>query len=89
MPLYEYSCQACGQRFELIQRFSDQPEANCPSCGQSCERLFSAPSFQFKGSGWYITDYAKKHSPSPSSSNSEPSKGESKNPSSPINNTTP
>jgi putative FmdB family regulatory protein len=60
MPLYEYQCEACGHRFERIQRFSDPPLDRCPKCGGAVHKLQSAPAFQFKGSGWYITDYAKK-----------------------------
>ncbi len=59
MPLYEYQCDACGHRFERIQKFSDPPPATCPSCGGSVRKLFSSPAIQFKGSGFYITDYAK------------------------------
>lgn len=60
MPLYEYECDACGHRFEVIQKFSDPPVATCPSCGGAVHKLQSAPAIQFKGTGWYITDYAKK-----------------------------
>ena len=61
MPIYEYQCNACGQRFEQIQKFADAPIDVCPMCGKATvQRLLSAPAFQFKGSGWYITDYAKK-----------------------------
>ena len=61
MPLYEYECQACGKRFELIQKFSDPPAEVCRLCaGGPVQRLLSSPAIQFKGSGWYITDYAKK-----------------------------
>lgn len=60
MPLYEYQCQACGHRFEVIQKFSDAPIATCPRCDGVVHKLQSAPAFQFKGTGWYITDYAKK-----------------------------
>jgi putative FmdB family regulatory protein len=61
MPLYEYRCAACGNRFELIQKFSDAPPDQCPKCGKGpAERLMSSPAIQFKGTGWYITDYAKK-----------------------------
>ena len=60
MPLYEYLCGSCGHRFERIQKFSDAPVAECPSCGAAqVERLVSSPAIQFKGSGWYITDYAR------------------------------
>ena len=60
MPLYEYECDACGQRFEQIQSFSDPPVEKCPTCGGPVRKLMSNPAFQFKGSGWYITDYARK-----------------------------
>jgi putative FmdB family regulatory protein len=61
MPLYEYECDACGKRFEIIQKFSDPPAETCESCGKGpVHRLLSSPAIQFKGSGWYITDYAQK-----------------------------
>ena len=60
MPLYEYQCEACGHRFETIQKFSDPLIEACPKCGGTVRKLQSAPAFQFKGTGWYITDYAKK-----------------------------
>jgi putative FmdB family regulatory protein len=60
MPLYEYQCQSCSHRFERIQKFSDAPVTVCPVCGGAVEKLVSSPAFQFKGSGWYITDYARK-----------------------------
>ena len=69
MPLYEYQCDSCGHRFELIQKFSDPPTELCVACGGSVRKLLSAPAIQFKGSGWYITDYARK--------GSEPKSGES------------
>ena len=61
MPLYEYQCGRCG-RFEVIRKFSDAPLTACPTCGQDVQKLFSAPAIQFKGTGWYITDYARKSS---------------------------
>ena len=60
MPLYEYECDANGHRFEIIQKFSDPPVDKCPMCGSPVHKLQSAPAFQFKGTGWYVTDYAKK-----------------------------
>jgi len=61
MPLYEYECESCGTRFEKIQKFSDPPIDVCPTCGKGpVKKLPSSPAIQFKGSGWYITDYAKK-----------------------------
>jgi putative FmdB family regulatory protein len=59
VPLYEYVCKSCGHRFERIQKFSDPPVADCPSCGGPVEKQISSPAIQFKGSGWYITDYAR------------------------------
>ena len=61
MPLYEYECAACGHRFERIQKFSDPPVEECPNCSErQVQKLLSSPAIQFKGTGWYITDYAKK-----------------------------
>jgi putative FmdB family regulatory protein len=62
MPLYEYECDAQHHRFEVIQKFSDAPIAACPTCGSPVHKLMSAPAFQLKGTGWYITDYARKDS---------------------------
>ncbi len=62
MPLYEYECQTDGSRFEVIQKFSDPPVETCPNCGGPVRKLISSPAIQFKGTGWYITDYAKKSS---------------------------
>jgi len=59
MPLYEYKCANCGQVFEVMQKFSDDPLTRHEACGGAVERLLSSPALQFKGSGWYITDYAK------------------------------
>lgn len=59
MPLYEYQCEGCGEVFELIQKFSDAPITVHEKCGGRVHRLLSAPALQFKGSGWYVTDYAK------------------------------
>ena len=59
MPLYEYQCEQCGNRFEVIQKFSDQPLIQHDGCGGAVQRLISASALQFKGSGWYITDYAR------------------------------
>jgi putative FmdB family regulatory protein len=69
MPLYEYQCDACGQRFEVIQKFSDPPAEVCRACGGGpVKKLLSSPAIQFKGSGWYITDYARKSGEAPTSS---------------------
>ena len=77
MPLYEYQCKVCHHRFEKIRKFSDPPLTECPECGEDeVEQLLSAPAVQFKGSGWYVTDYAKKGSSQ--GSTSKKSEGESK-----------
>ncbi len=60
MPLYEYQCDRCGHRFELIRKFSDPPVDACPACGGPVQKLQAAPAFRLKGSGWYLTDYAQK-----------------------------
>jgi len=73
MPLYEYECKKCGHRFEKIQKFSDRMVKKCPECGGQVEQMITAPAVQFKGSGWYVTDYAKKTS-SPGSSGDSGSK---------------
>ena len=84
MPLYEYECEACAHRFERIQKFSDPPVDTCPTCGKGpVRKLLSSPAIQFKGSGWYITDYARKggsdkSSSTTSTSSSDTSKTESK-----------
>ena len=80
MPLYEYSCHRCGRKFEVRQKFADEPLKVDEECGGEVERLISAPSLHFKGSGWYVTDYAKSGtSPSTSGSNGHAdSKSESK-----------
>jgi len=77
MPLYEYRCKKCGHTFEKIQKFSDKPIKKCPECGGAVEQIISAPAVQFKGSGWYVTDYAKK-SHVPASSDSSKDSKESK-----------
>jgi len=75
MPLYEYECKKCGHRFEKIQLYSARMVKKCPECGGQVEQMISAPAVQFKGSGWYVTDYAKKSSaPASESSASKDSK---------------
>jgi putative FmdB family regulatory protein len=79
MPLYEYQCEACNNRFERIQKFSDPPIETCPACGKGpVRKLLSSPAIQFKGSGWYITDYAKKSSSEGGSTGSSDKTGEKK-----------
>ncbi|HWB82694.1 MAG TPA: FmdB family zinc ribbon protein [Bryobacteraceae bacterium] len=80
MPLYEYQCHRCGNTFEVIQKFSDEPLKTHEGCGGEVERLLSPPALQFKGSGWYVTDYGKNgksHSGSSSNGKTE-SKSETK-----------
>lgn len=76
MPLYEYQCDDCGTRFEKIQKFSDPPVEACSSCGGRVRKLLSSPAIQFKGSGWYITDYARKGGQNGGSEASPPAKAE-------------
>jgi putative FmdB family regulatory protein len=70
MPLYEYLCDACGHRFEAIQKFSDPIADKCPKCGGAVHKLISSPAFHLKGTGWYATDYAKKDSGAPAKTDS-------------------
>jgi len=90
MPLYEYECFVCGHRFERIRRVADASTMNCPECEGAVRRLLSAPALQFKGSGWYVTDYGKgnggrstalaKPDESPSPPPAKPDKPETKKP---------
>lgn len=70
MPLYEYRCLSCGRTREVLQKMNDAPLTICPDCSGELKRLVSAPAVQFKGTGWYVTDYAKKSGAPPSSSSS-------------------
>ena len=78
MPLYEYECTKCGHRFERIVKFSDAPITKCPKCKGKVEQMVSAPAIQFKGSGWYVTDYAKSGSSRPASDGGSSDRSESK-----------
>lgn len=81
MPLYEYECKSCGHRFEKILKFSDPPVTACPNCKQeSVEQMISAPAVQFKGSGFYATDYASNKSggSAPGANSNDSSQGEAK-----------
>jgi len=73
MPLHEYECKKCRHRFERIQKFSDPAVKKCPECGGKVEQLLSAPAVRFKGSGWYVTDYAKRSGPSSGSDSGDKS----------------
>jgi putative FmdB family regulatory protein len=79
MPMYEYACESCGHRFEKIRKFSDPPLIECPKCGGPLRKLVSSPAFQFKGSGWYITDYARKGESGEKSEKNEKSEKHDKN----------
>ena len=60
MPIYEYECKECGKRFDAMQKFTDEPVKECRFCGGEVRKLMGTPALQFKGSGWYVTDYAGK-----------------------------
>jgi len=77
VPLYEYQCTRCGRRVEKIQSFSAEPLRVCEECGGPLEKLISAPAIQFKGSGWYVTDYSKKSSAPASNGSKSASTAES------------
>jgi putative FmdB family regulatory protein len=62
MPIYEFRCKKCGQEIEVLQKMSDKPPARCKKCGGRLEKMISQTAFQFKGEGWYVTDYARKGS---------------------------
>ncbi len=78
MPLYEYRCEDCGETIEVIQKFSDPPVDLCKACGGPLERLLSAPTIQFKGSGWYVNDYPKSDGKGSSEEKSSSKKSPSK-----------
>ena len=90
MPLYEYQCKKCHSLTERIQKFSDPPLAICPHCGGELEQVLSAPAVQFKGSGWYVTDYARKAPSSDAGGNgSTPSPSSESKPEAPKADTSP
>ena len=80
MPIYEYECSSCRKRFEKLQKLSDPLLSECPACGGGLHKAFSVPAIQFKGSGWYKTDYARKSTGGSASSDSSESKGSAKKP---------
>ncbi len=88
MPLYEYLCTNCGERTEVLQRLGAAPLTQCPRCGGALERLISAPALQFKGTGWYVTDYAKRGT-TPASPPAEKDKSEKAADSKPANKPSP
>jgi putative FmdB family regulatory protein len=89
LPLYEYRCLKCDAHFEKIQKFSDPPITTCDACGGRLEQLLSSPAIQFKGSGWYITDYARKSSAEPSSTSKGDGAGSTKSESKPAESKAP
>lgn len=78
MPIYEYQCDGCADRFEVKQSMKDDALTTCPKCGKSVQRLISSPAIMFKGSGWYVTDYSDKMKPSSGSEPPAPKTGEKK-----------
>lgn len=72
MPIYEYQCESCTDRFEIKQSMKDAPLTVCPQCGKRVQRLISSPAIMFKGSGWYVTDYSDKMKPSSDSDTATP-----------------
>src|ERR1051326_2639184 len=80
MPIYEYECGKCGHRFEKIQKFSDPPLEVCEKCGGHVHKMQSAPAFQFKGTGWYVTDYAKSGKSGTEEKKTEPEKTDAAKP---------
>ncbi len=75
MPIYEYECKECGKRFDAMQKFSDEPLKECKFCGGEVRKLMGTPALQFKGSGWYVTDYAGK-TPKPAGNSKDSGKNE-------------
>jgi putative FmdB family regulatory protein len=84
MPLYDYRCEKCGETFEVRQKFSDTPLTVHEGCGGEVKRLLSAPALQFKGTGWYVTDYARNGKSPSTNGKSEGSKSETKSESKPA-----
>ena len=84
MPLYEYQCETCAHRFEKIQKFSDPLEDTCPKCGGPVHKLMSSPAIQFKGSGFYITDYKKKPAGKSDAGDAKPSPSTTSKPAAPA-----
>jgi len=78
VPIYEYQCESCTDRFEIKQSMKDDPLTACPRCGKRVQRLISSPAIMFKGSGWYVTDYSEKMKPSAGSEAPVPVTGEKK-----------
>jgi putative FmdB family regulatory protein len=78
VPIYEYQCDDCAEKFEVKQSMKDDPLTTCPQCGKRVQRLISSPAIMFKGSGWYVTDYSDKMKPSSGSEAPVPTTGEKK-----------
>jgi putative FmdB family regulatory protein len=89
MPLYEYKCSDCNSRFEYMQKANDPPKKKCPKCGSLLIKIISASALQFKGQGWYVTDYSrKKDGPEDKAKSSSENKSESKPESKPASSPT-
>ena len=80
MPIYEYKCKKCGSILEILQKLNDPPLEKCPECGGLLKKVISPPAIQFKGSGWYVTDYARKKKPEKEVKAKEKSKDKKKDP---------
>lgn len=80
MPIYEYKCLKCGSIHEILQKLNDPPLEKCPECGGHLKKVISPPTLQFKGSGWYITDYARKKTPEKKKKAKEKLKDKKKDP---------
>ena len=78
MPIYEYACQKCGHKLEVMQKISDKPLTKCPECRGKLEKLISPPGIQFKGSGWYVTDYSGRGKAEKTDSGEKKTEGEKK-----------
>ncbi|MCK5056807.1 MAG: zinc ribbon domain-containing protein [Candidatus Aminicenantes bacterium] len=79
MPLYEYECKKCHKTFDVLQKIDAEPLEKCIHCNGKVEKLISVSSFQFKGSGWYVTDYKNKKGKTDTSTNKDSNKGNNKN----------
>ena len=80
MPVYEYECQQCNQVTEAMQKFSDPPLTKCPHCAGRLRKMISQSAFHLKGSGWYVTDYARKGDPAPLGKKDKPAESNEKSP---------
>ena len=89
MPIYEFECRKCKAHIEVFQKMSDRPPTKCSKCGGRLEKMFSAPAIQFKGSGWYVTDYADNGKKAAAKADTESSKSDEKKSEKKANDTSP